>query len=175
MKKGYVQIYTGNGKGKTTAAMGLALRAAGHGFKVKIVQFLKGGVTGELNSIQYLETVELLRVSDAQKYVWSLSEEEKRAMQERSKEMLERISVWFKNDEIDVLILDEIMAAIRYDIVTLEDILSLLKKRPNTIEVIMTGRDAPCELCDMADLISEINDRKHYFEAGVPARMGIEF
>jgi cob(I)alamin adenosyltransferase len=175
MKKGYVQIYTGNGKGKTTAAMGLALRAAGHGFKVKIVQFLKGGVTGELKSIEHLETIDILRVSDAKKYVWTLSDEEKSAMQERSKEMIEQFKIWFLNNEIDILILDEVMAAIKYDIVSLEDILALLKQRPDTIEVVMTGRDAPNELCDMADLISEINDRKHYFEGGVPARKGIEF
>lgn len=175
MKKGYVQIYTGNGKGKTTAAMGLALRAAGHGYAVKIVQFLKGGETGELHSIECLESVELLRVTDANKYVWKLNDEEKRAMQQNSHQMIERIISWFENDEIDILILDEVMAAIKYDIVSLSDVLKLLEKRPETIEVIMTGRDAPCELCDCADLISEINDKKHYFEAGVPARKGIEF
>lgn len=175
MKKGYVQIYTGNGKGKTTAALGLALRAAGHNFNVKIVQFLKGGVTGELNSVKKLDTVELLRVSDANKYVWKLSPQEKKDMQEKSLEMFDRIKTWFKNDEIDILILDEIMAAIKYDIVSIDDVLSLLDARPQTIEVIMTGRDVPQELFECAHLVSEIKNAKHYYNAGVKARKGIEF
>lgn len=175
MKKGYVQIYTGNGKGKTTAAMGLALRAAGHDFQVKIIQFLKGGKTGEINSIKKLDTVELLRVSDADKYVWKLSDEEKKNMQEKSLKMLDKIESWFENDEIDILILDEIMAAIKYDIVSLKKIISLLDSRPDTIEVVMTGRDAPQELLDRAHLVSEIIDVKHYYDIGTGARKGIEF
>lgn len=175
MKKGYIQIYTGNGKGKTTAAMGLALRAAGHNFNVKLVQFLKGGVTGEINSIKKLDTVELLRVSDANKYVWKLNDEEKHDMQQKSLKMFDKIRSWFKNEEIDILILDEIMAAIKYEIVALDDVLSLLDARPQSIEVIMTGREVPKELFNRAHLVSEINDVKHYFDIGVGARKGIEF
>lgn len=175
MKKGYVQIYTGNGKGKTTAAMGLALRAAGYNFNIKIIQFLKGGVTGEKISIEKLDTVELLRVSDADKYVWKLSDEEKLTMQKKSKEMFSKIDEWFKEGNIDILILDEIMAALKYEIVSLTDVISMLNARPKTVEVIMTGRDAPKELFDRAHLVSEINDAKHYFDIGVGARKGIEF
>ena len=174
MKKGYIQIYTGNGKGKTTAAMGLALRAAGHGMQVRIVQFLKGGVTGELESIKKLETVKLYRVTDAGKYIWDLSDGQKLDMQQRSKEMLMQARTWF-SEGIDILILDEIMAAIRYDIVSLADVLSLLDARPDGCELILTGRDAPEELKKRAHLITEMRDIKHYFDDGVPARKGIEF
>ena len=174
MKKGYVQIYTGNGKGKTTAAMGLALRAAGHNMQVRIVQFLKGGVTGELKSIKKLETVKLYRVTDAGKYIWDLIDEQKLDMQRRSKEMLVQAETWF-GEGIDILILDEVMAAIKYDIVSLSDVLSLLDARPDSCEVVLTGRDAPEELIKRAHLITEMRGIKHYFDDGVPARKGIEF
>jgi cob(I)alamin adenosyltransferase len=174
MKKGYIQIYTGNGKGKTTAAMGLALRAAGHGYKVRIVQFLKGGVSGELESIKKLETVELYRVTDAERYIWDLTAEQKLDMQRRSKQMLDQTMIWFE-EGIDILILDEIMAALQYDIVQLSDVLSLLDARSDGCEVILTGRNVPEALALRAHLISEVRDIKHYFDDGVPARKGIEF
>jgi len=174
MKKGLIQIYTGNGKGKTTAAMGLAMRAAGHGLNVRIVQFLKGGVSGELSSIKKLDTVKLYRVTDANNYVWDLTEKQKRDMQRRSHEMLQKAMLWFE-EEIDIVILDEIMAAIQYDIVPLDDILSLLDAKPACTEVVLTGRNAPQELMERAHLVSEIRDVKHYFDDGVPARRGIEF
>ncbi len=174
MKKGYIQIYTGNGKGKTTAAMGLALRAAGHGYKVHIVQFLKGGVTGELESLKKLETVKLYRVTDAERYIWDLTAEQKSDMQRRSKQMLDKARAWF-GEGIDILILDEIMAAVQYDIVSLSDVLSLLDARPDSCEVVLTGRDAPDELAQRAHLITEMRDIRHYFDDGVPARKGIEF
>jgi cob(I)alamin adenosyltransferase len=154
--------------------MGLALRAAGHNMQVRIVQFLKGGVTGELESIKKLETVKLYRVTDAGKYIWDLNDEQKLDMQQRSKEMLMQTRTWF-SEGIDILILDEIMAAIKYDIVSLDDVLSLLDARPDGCEVILTGRDAPNELKDRAHLITEMRDIKHYFDDGVPARKGIEF
>ncbi len=174
MKKGYIQIYTGNGKGKTTAAMGLALRACGHGFTVKIVQFLKGGVSGELTSIKKLEGIDIYRVTDADKYIWDLTAEQKMNMQVRSAAMLEEVRIWFE-EEIDIIILDEIMAAIEHDIVSLNDVISLLKAKPDCTEVVMTGRNAPNELIEMAHLVSEINDVKHYYSDDVPARKGIEF
>ena len=174
MKKGYIQIYTGNGKGKTTAAMGLALRAAGHGFQVRIIQFLKGGISGELESLKLLGTVQLFRVTDADRYIWDLTPEQKLDMQMRSKDMLKTARKWF-DEGIDILILDEIMAAVKCDIVELSDILSLLDTRPDGCEVVMTGRDVPHELAERAHLISEVKDIKHYFNDGVPARKGIEF
>ena len=174
MKKGLIQIYTGNGKGKTTAALGLALRAAGYGMTVKIIQFLKGGISGELESLKKLETVELFRVTDAKKYIWDLTEDEKRDMRERSKAMLRTAKEWFANG-LDILILDEAMAAIKHGAVSLEDILSLLDAKPEGTELVLTGRDAPRELVERADLVSEVRCVKHYFDEGVPARRGIEF
>ncbi len=174
MKKGYIQVYTGNGKGKTTAAMGLALRAAGHGFSIKIIQFLKGGVSGELESIKKLETIELFRVTDAKRYIWDLTPEQKADMQQRSKEILNKTLVWF-NQRIDILILDEIMAALQSDIVRMEDVLNVLDKKPEGTEIVLTGRNVPEEIAKRAHLISEVNDIKHYFDDGVPARKGIEF
>ncbi len=175
MKKGYIQIYTGNGKGKTTATLGLTMRAAGHGFNVRIVQFLKGGPTGEIETIKKLDNIELYRVTDSDKYVWKLNEQETQDMQNPSRLMIDKIKVWFKENQVDILILDEVMAALKFEIVCMDDIIALLDARPETVEVIMTGRDAPKELIDRAHLVSEINEIKHYYNAGVKARKGIEF
>jgi cob(I)alamin adenosyltransferase len=175
MKKGCVQIYTGNGKGKTTAALGLALRAAGRGLRVRLVQFMKGRETGELRSLALLPSVTVYRVCESSKFFDNMDKAERRALRAACRAMMERIAGWLAEGKTDVLILDEVLGALKCGAVTLEEILSLLMKRPGGMEIVLTGRAAPQELVDRADLVTEMVPVKHYFDRGVPAREGIEY
>ncbi|MBT3320532.1 MAG: cob(I)yrinic acid a,c-diamide adenosyltransferase [Clostridia bacterium] len=175
MEKGFVQIYTGNGKGKTTAAMGLAVRACGRGLRVVIVQFLKGSSTGEMKVLEGINGVKLIRVANADKFFWKLTDDEKEQMKRVAEAVLLDIETLFEKNEVDVLILDEVMGAMKNGIVTMKQIFALLDIRPKQVEVVLSGRDAPKELIDRADLVTEMQDVKHYFSKGVKAREGIEY
>lgn len=173
MKKGYIQVYTGDGKGKTTAALGLLFRAAGRGFDVKMIQFLKGQDTGELYSIKKFSNVEIERVAGSKKFFYNLSDEEKELMKQEAKKGIQIIERWLQSD-VDVLIMDEILGAITNGIVTREEIETILNDRPEGTELILTGRNAPDWLIDRADLVTEMKMIKHYMDKGVMARKGIE-
>lgn len=172
MKESYVQVYTGNGKGKTTAAMGLAMRAAGRGLSVKIAQFLKGRDSGEMFVIGGIENIELLRVSDCKKFFHQLSDEEKANMRSNVCDALRVIEGWLGT--ADIVILDEAMAAIACGIVRLDEVLRIIDSRRGT-EIVLTGRDVPDEILDRAHLVTEMLPVKHYMDSGVAARKGIEY
>ncbi|MGL5381627.1 cob(I)yrinic acid a,c-diamide adenosyltransferase [Clostridium sp.] len=175
MDLGLIHIYCGNGKGKTTAAMGLGMRAAGREKKVLLTQFLKSNKTGELNSIEKLsEFFHVAKGAPANKFVWNMTEEEKEIVK---KEHIERFKIITKravDENYDLLILDEIIATINLDFVPLDLALEFLRNKPKTLEVVMTGRDPKEELVEIADYVSEINAIKHPFEKGIPSRVGIE-
>lgn len=176
LSKGYVQVYTGDGKGKTTAALGLGLRASGGGFKVYMVQFLKGGDTGELHSIEKLEpNFRIFRFERPRGFFWTLSEEEKIELQKDMKKALEFCRSVIKNRECDLLIIDEIMGALHTKLIDVSEVLELIKSKPEDMELILTGRNVPPEIMDAADLVTEMKEVKHYFNKGVNARKGIEF
>jgi cob(I)alamin adenosyltransferase len=175
MEKGFVQIYTGDGKGKTTAAMGLALRAAGRGLRVIIVQFMKGRDSGELRSLALLPGVRVYRTAKCGKFFASMSDTEKEAVLADCRDMLRRVGEWFSEKAVDVLILDEAMGAIHCGAIEAGEFLRLLDVRPDSIEIVLTGRRAPQALIDRADLVTEMVPVKHYFDRGVPAREGIEY
>ncbi len=168
---GYVHVYTGNGKGKTTAALGLALRALGHGMKVYIAQFLKGMDYGELHSLGCFENVTLERFGRP-RFVHGKPDEEdvKLALHglDRSREAI-------SSGEYDVVILDEANIAVHLGLFSVQDLLDVISKRHEKTEVILTGRYAPKELIDAADLVTEMVEVKHYYTKGVQARRGIEF
>ncbi len=173
LEKGLVQVYTGDGKGKTTAALGLALRAAGQGLRVHIVQFMKGWMeAGEHRAVEWLPTVTLARFGH-QGFVNPRHprpedfEQARLAMEEGRRVM--------RSGEADILILDEVITAMAFGLLSLEDVLSLMDERPPQMELVLTGRDAPEELCRRADLVTEMCARKHPFAQGVTARRGIEF
>lgn len=172
MEKSYVQVYTGNGKGKTTAAMGLAMRAAGNGCSVKIVQFLKGRDTGEMHIIEKIDNIEFFRVSDCKKFFDALSHEEKTMMRQQVRDILPVIEKWLGN--ADIVILDEAMGGIHCGILKLEELIRIIDNRGNT-EIVLTGRNAPEEIRQRAHLITEMTEVKHYMQMGVPARKGIEY
>lgn len=175
MEKGYVQIYTGDGKGKTTAALGLGLRAAGRGLKVLMFQFLKGAPSGELESAPLLEgRFKIIRLAETSKFFGSMVEAEKAELKTRLKTELRQVEEVLADGYYDILILDEIMAALHGGLLTLEEILSLIDQKPTSMELVLTGRAAPPEIIARADLVTEMRPLKHYMDKGVPARVGIE-
>ncbi|SNX55089.1 cob(I)yrinic acid a,c-diamide adenosyltransferase [Thermoanaerobacterium sp. RBIITD] len=175
MKRGLIEIYTGDGKGKTTAAVGLCVRALGRGFKVYMVQFLKGRDTGELHILKDYENFKVFRFQTSDKFFWQMTEEEKTELRIEMKKAYELIENVLKNNECDLLILDEIMGVIHNNIYSIDDVLKLMDEKPDTIEMVMTGRNAPEAIIDKADLVTEMKLIKHPFEKGIPARYGIEF
>jgi len=179
LKKGLVQIYTGDGKGKTTAAFGLALRAAGQGNKVLIYQFLKPPSLdiGERFALQ-LGAVRI-RV-EALDVPWDMSkslddEEDVTKMQAAISKVLERITETAEKRFYDVLILDEIVFCLSKGLAKLKDIKNIIDKRDPAVEIVLTGRGATKELIALADLVTEMKNIKHPFDKGLPARRGIEF
>lgn len=175
MELGLIHIYCGNGKGKTTAAMGLGMRAAGRKKKVLLTQFLKSNKTGELNSIEKLkEYYHFMPGVPVGKFTWNMNDEEKEAAKIEHTERFKVITQKAIDENYDLLILDEIIATVNLDFVPLDLVVEFLKIKPKGLEVVMTGRDPKEELIELADYVSEINAIKHPFEKGIPSRVGIE-
>ncbi|MDD5328303.1 MAG: cob(I)yrinic acid a,c-diamide adenosyltransferase [Phycisphaerae bacterium] len=179
LEKGLVQIYTGDGKGKTTAALGLALRAGGQGNKVLIYQFLKPSSldTGERTALKNCAsqiTIEQLDIKwDMAK---SFEDEEQVARAKKAiGEVLERLAQTAEKRIYDLLILDEIVFCLSKGLARLEDIKDIIDKRDPAVEIVLTGRGATKELIAMADLVTEMKNIKHPFDKGVKARRGIEY
>jgi cob(I)alamin adenosyltransferase len=188
-----VQLYTGDGKGKTTAALGLALRAAGHGFKVRIIQFMKGATYyGELYSVEKLAPeVEIYQFGRGCRIQDSIKEglakcdncmecfvtkgSVTRTDLELAAEAYVLALKTLKHAQADIVILDELTNAIFFDLLTVEDCLKLIRARAEGVEVVITGRDAPAELVAEADLVTEMKMIKHPFKKGITARRGIEY
>jgi cob(I)alamin adenosyltransferase len=173
MKKGLIQVYTGNGKGKTTAALGLALRAVGHGMKVLMVQFMKGNVQyGELESAKRLSPHFTIKQVGRETFI-SKSNPDPKDLQ-LAQEGFSMAKKAIQNKEYDIVILDEINLAVDYGLISLPALLQLIDSKPEEVELILTGRNVKREIIERADLITEMVDRKHYYDKGVPAREGIE-
>ncbi|MGK0468813.1 MAG: cob(I)alamin adenosyltransferase [Clostridium sp.] len=176
LKNGYVQIYTGNGKGKTTAAVGLAVRAAGNGYNVIMVQFLKGSKTGEIESAKKLAPFfNIFRFEEKRGFFWTLNAEEKIELKEEVQKGYEFCRKALKEEKCDILIMDEVMGALSNGLISEDQLIELIDKKPSNIELILTGRNVPRAILDKANLVTEMKDIKHYFNEGVPSREGIEF
>lgn len=175
MEKGLIHIYCGDGKGKTTAAMGLAIRAAGREKKVFITQFLKSGKSGELVSLEKLkEYITFLPGRPVNKFVWNMNDEEKMEAKREHTARFKEIKDIIKNEDYDLLILDEIIATINNGFIELNEVIEFLKNKPETLEVVMTGRDPKEELIELANYVTEMQCIKHPFKEGIPSRVGIE-
>jgi cob(I)alamin adenosyltransferase len=173
LEKGLVQIYTGDGKGKTTAAFGLALRAIGRGLKVYVIQFIKGGFDyGELYVIDKLPNMTLKAFGRGKFVVEQPPPEEDVKLAEEALELAEKV---VKSGEYDIVILDEINVALHLKLISLERVLELIKSKPEHVELVLTGRYAPKEIIDAADLVTEMREVKHPYRSGCQARKGIEF
>jgi cob(I)alamin adenosyltransferase len=168
---GFIHLYTGNGKGKTTAALGLALRAAGAGKKIFIAQFVKGMHYSELDALKRFPEIAFKQYGLDCFIVNEPKQEDIEAAQNGLKELR---SLMLKN-QYDMIILDEICIALYYHLFSVDEVLFLLKNKPNAMEIVMTGRYAPAELFEIADLITEMHEIKHYYNKGIEARKGIEF
>jgi cob(I)alamin adenosyltransferase len=171
LREGFVQIYTGDGKGKTTAALGLALRASGHGMRTYIGQFMKGQQYGELDALRELPGITVEQYGDVRCF---RREEVTREHVEQAGRGLAAAQEAMLSGVYDIVILDEVNVAIWFGLVSVDDVLAFVARRPSNVELIMTGRRAPVELIDRADLVTEMRCAKHYYDQGVPARLGIE-
>jgi cob(I)alamin adenosyltransferase len=169
--KGFVQLYTGNGKGKTTAALGISLRVAGAGKRVFFAQFVKGMPYSELNALSGFDGIKVKQYGRDCFIKNKPTEDDILAAQKGFDEVKNMIS----SDFYDVVVLDEICIALHYNLINTEDLISILKNKPEATEIILTGRYAPSELIDFADLVTEMKEIKHYFTKGIQAREGIEF
>ncbi|MEX1376478.1 MAG: cob(I)yrinic acid a,c-diamide adenosyltransferase [Eubacteriales bacterium] len=175
MKKGYLQVYTGNGKGKTTAAVGLAVRGAGAGLQVVVSQFMKAMDTSEVKILNKIENVDILRYAQSKKFVWDMTDKEKEHLGELMHRQLSDTLKEAKKDKADIVIFDELLGAFHAGFIGREQIENMLDNRPDTVEYIITGRNAPEWLLDRADLVTEMTEYKHYMAEGVNGRKGIEF
>ena len=173
LERGLVQVYTGEGKGKTTAALGLALRAAGHGLCVVIVQFMKGWPGyGELKAVEDLPAVTIHPFGRSS---WVHPDQPQAEDLARASEALAFAREIVVGRKADLVILDEINVALDYRLLELKDVLSLLDDRPNEVELVLTGRGAHPEVIRRADLVTEMRVIRHPYDKGVGARRGIEF
>ncbi len=171
-----VHLYCGDGKGKTTAAMGLALRTAGRGGRVLVAQFCKGADSGERFALEQLPGVELLPVPERVKFTFALAPEERAAERERYAGMLEEAGAALRREAFALLVLDEVCAALNVGLLELGPVLSLLDLcAERGTEAVLTGRDPCAALLERADYISCVTKQRHPFDRGIRARRGIEF
>ena len=173
LEQGFIQIYTGNGKGKTTAAIGQAVRAAGFGLKTYIAQFMKEYPYSELRSLDHLKnwiTIEQF-CGDEFVYKKELPGDEELA---KAKIGLQTAKAKMLSGEYDLIILDEAIVAIYFKLIQINELVELVKQKPENIELIITGRYCPEELIKLADLVTEMKEVKHYYQKGIMSRKGID-
>lgn len=173
MERGLIHIYCGDGKGKTTAALGLAVRASGRGYKVLFVQFLKTQETGELSVLDKLG-ITVIRGKEGYSFSFNMADEEKAICRAVQDENLKRAIALCRSQDVDLLVLDEALGALEKNLVDRELLIEFLKTKPAGLEVVLTGRNPDRALLPIADYISEIKKVKHPFDSGINAREGIE-
>lgn len=170
LEKGYIQVYTGNGKGKTTAALGITLRTICARNKVFFGQFIKGQEYSELKACQLLPGLTMEQFGGVCFINGKPTEKDKK----EAHLGLERMKEALSSGEYDMVVFDEINTALFFKLVSVEEVIEVLKLKPEKTEVILTGRYAPQEIIDLADLVTEMKEVKHYYNSGVDSRIGIE-
>nr|WP_041367048.1 cob(I)yrinic acid a,c-diamide adenosyltransferase [Natranaerobius thermophilus] len=170
---GAVQVYTGNGKGKTTAAFGLAFRSLGHQRKVCLIQFMKGSENyGEIKALKQFPTAEVI-LAGREGFINKDAPDVKDV--ELAQDGFEKAMDKLTSRDYDMVILDELNVAVDFHLIEVEQVMELLNERPENVELVITGRNASEELIEKADLVSEVKEIKHHFQKGVGAREGIEY
>ena len=177
-RRGLVIVYTGDGKGKTTAALGLAVRAAGNGFRVLFLQFIKGQwKTGESQAVRALApNIELVRMGKG--FTIERLRDKRIPMEEHEQaaaDAFARAGEVVRSNAYDMVVLDELLGSIKAGLVPLDEVLQLIRDKPPTLHLVMTGRGAPQALIDAADLVTEMSPIKHPYDQGIKAQRGIEF
>lgn len=170
MDRGFIHVYTGNGKGKTTAALGLSIRALGAGLKVLLVQFLKKGEFSEIRFLRSQPNIEIRQFGTGRFVKGHPSKEDIEEAERGIKEIKDLLN----SGKFDVVVLDEVNIALKYGLIDLETIIDLIEARTKGTEIILTGRGADPKIIELADLVTEMQEIKHYFKQGVYARIGIE-
>ena len=171
MRKGYIQVYTGNGKGKTTAALGLALRAAGAGLRVFIAQFVKQRRCSEHKALErFSDLIVVKRYGKG----FLMKREPGKSDFESAEKGFKEVKDIIASKRYDVVILDEINIALRYGLISTEELLDVMEKKPPRVDLVLTGRYADSRIIEKADLVTEMKDIKHYSSRGVKARTGVE-
>lgn len=171
--RGMIQVYTGTGKGKTTAALGLAMRALGHGLKVYIIQFMKGNIRyGELETARQLSPNIVIKQMGRETFV-NRDNPDKIDI-ELAQRAFQLAGEIVTEGAHDIVVLDEINVAVDYGLIPLEAVLELLDSKPHHVELILTGRYARQEVIERADLVTEMREVKHYYQEGIPSRKGID-
>lgn len=173
MKRGYIQVYTGHGKGKTTAALGQAVRSAGAGLRTLIIQLMKEYPYSELEGLEPLADRIAIEQYGGDAFVYK-GEEPGQNEKAKARAGLDRALEALASGDWDVVVLDEACVAVYFHLITTDDLLAVLDARPDTVELVLTGRYCPTEVLERADLVTEMTEVKHYYEAGVKARKGIE-
>ena len=168
--KGLVHVYTGDGKGKTTAALGLAMRAVGQGMKVAFIQFLKGQPCGEHFFVSQYHPFEIVQIGSG-----DIFKTPKEQLSQEAQQTLAYTEQQILSGKYDLVILDEILVAISQGFITIKQVLDLLDSKPSSVELVLTGRKAPPEIVQRADLVTEMLLIKHPFTEGTDARRGIEY
>jgi cob(I)alamin adenosyltransferase len=175
VEQGYIHLYCGDGKGKTTAAVGLAVRAAGAGKRVLFVQFMKGRKSSELNSLKMLSHIEILRGEKAFPFYHQMTEAEKAEQTMLHNQLLAEIEKRFQEKKIEVLILDEVTYPYQWKLMDCEKLCAFFAMAKGKIEIVCTGRNPDAFFVNAADYITEMKCNRHPYEKGVAARKGIEY
>ena len=170
-----IHIYSGDGKGKTTAAVGLALRGAGAGMRVSFFQFLKDGSSSEIGLLKSVKRISVTCCRECGKFVFQMTEKEKAAVTASHNEMLEKIKKAVKDGGADMIILDEFFGAYSEGMLDRSAAEEIVLNCPDSIELVLTGRDPASIFCQRADYHSEIRSLRHPYDKGIKARKGIEY
>ncbi len=175
VQKGLIHIYTGNGKGKTTAALGLCFRAAGWGIRSAFIQFMKGQDTGELHAAEQFKDTMIFEQYGSSRFIKDKNSSEYREHLLSAEKGLVRAGELLKNNRFSIVVLDEILNLPSFGLIPESKIIELMEMKPETVELILTGRGATSEIIHHADLVTEMKEIKHYFSSGIIAREGIEY
>jgi cob(I)alamin adenosyltransferase len=173
VKRGYIQVYTGNGKGKTTAALGQAIRSAGSGLRTFIIQFMKEYPYSEISGLEPLADAITLEQYGGDAFVYKGEPPGEDEKVKAARALARAVEVMAAGSH-DVVVLDEVCVAIYFELITTADVLEVLDAKPEGVELVLTGRYCPDEILDRADLVTEMREVKHYYRDGVKARKGIE-
>ncbi len=174
-KQGLIHIYCGDGKGKTSAAIGLAIRAAGSDLRVLFARFLKTEFSGELKILDQIPQIEVLHLEKSYGFFKTLSEQQQEEARKMYRMLWNKVLNEVQTGEYDVLVIDEFMAAYNYGLIPHEEAVDFLKGKPEYLEIVLTGRNPDPVLTELADYVSNIEKVKHPYEQGILARKGIEY
>lgn len=172
LEKGFVHIYTGNGKGKTTAAIGLGIRATGKGLKVYMIQFMKGRRYSEIDALEKIKDFTVVQFGRDE---FVSKENPEQIDIDLARKGFEHAKEIIKNGEHDLIILDEINVAVDFKLIPLKDVLKLMDEKPEKVELVLTGRYVHPDMVKQADLVSEILEIKHPYQNGIQSRKGIDW